>query len=163
MSTGEKVDVAKGMPGKQLSIKQFISVLMAKANEERIKEELESKEPDFFVGPNGRILPKEFKNWIGSSRRDSLLKKAKDKKVKNAVNQLYRPGSFIGDGGTASVIKFEKATKLGLGYQGNSHIQKGREMLHYIDKKILTQSNLSASDRKLAEKLAKDLRRAIWR
>lgn len=69
---------------------------------------------------------------IGSKyRRESLLRKAKNPKVKNVVSQLYRAGSFIGDGGTASVIKFEKATGIGLGRNGNTHMQKGREMLRY--------------------------------
>ena len=76
---------------------------------------------------------------------------------------LYRPGSFIGDGGTASVIKFEKATGIGLGSRENTHMQKGREMVSYIEKKILTQTDLSASDRKLANELAKSLKKAMWR
>lgn len=82
--------------------------------------------------------------------------------LRNTINQLYRRTSFIGDGGTASVIKFEKATGLGLGRNGNTHMQKGKEMLKYIDHKVLTQKNLSASDRKLAVNLAKALRKAIW-
>ena len=51
-------------------------------------------------------LPGKYKNWIGLSKRDKLLKRAKSEKLKNAIKQLYRPGSFIGDGGTASVLKF---------------------------------------------------------
>lgn len=83
--------------------------------------------------------------------------------MKNAINQLYRPGSFIGDGGTASAIKFEKATGLGLGNKGNSHVQKGREMLKYIESKVLGQTNLSESDKKIARQLAKSLKKALWR
>ena len=45
------------------------------------------------------------------------------------MNELYRPGAFIGDGGTASVIKFEKATGLRLGRNGGTHEQKGRDRL----------------------------------
>ena len=158
MSSGPNVDIAKGMPGSQIDIDQVISEITAKENEERIAEELE---PDFFVGPNGKALPKVLKNGIGTNKRESLLKEAQNPLVVNAVNQLYRKGSFIGDGGTASVIKFEKATGLGLGSRGNTHMQKGQEMLSYLEKKVLTQPNLSASDRKLARKLADDLREAI--
>ena len=42
------------------------------------------------------------------------MKKAKASELKNAVNQLYRPGTMIDDGGTVSVLKFEKATGLAL-------------------------------------------------
>lgn len=49
------------------------------------------------------------------------MKKAKDSELKNAVNQLYRPGAMIGDGGTASVLKFEKTTSLGIAKHGKLH------------------------------------------
>ena len=78
----------------------------------------------------------------------------------NAVDQLYRSGAFIGDGGTASVIKFEKRTGLGLGRNGGTHEKEGREMIKYIEDKILTQ-NLSKSDRKLANSLVKKLKQAL--
>ena len=55
-------------------------------------------------------LPGKYKNWIGVSKRDKLLKRAKNEKLKNAIKQLYRPGSFVVDDGTASVLKFEKRT-----------------------------------------------------
>ena len=160
MCSGENCGIGKGLPGFQIGIEQMASIIRAKDNEERIAKTLEA---DYFVGPNGKALPKELKRWIGTSRREALLKRAKDSKVKNAVNQLYRLGSFIGDGGTASVIKFEKATGIGLGSKGNTHMQKGKEMLKYIESKILTQKNLSASDRKLAKQLAKSLKQAMWR
>jgi hypothetical protein len=160
MSSRPSIDVAQGSPGSQLGLDQFLSTITAQINEQRIAGELT---PDFFVGPNGKALPKALKNWIGTNRRTSLLSKAKNPRLKNAINQLYRPGSFIGDGGTASVIKFEKATGLGLGSKGNTHTQKGREMLKYLESKVLTQPNLSASDRKLAQQLASALKRALWR
>lgn len=159
MSSGPSIDIIKGLQGDQLSVEQLRNEITARNNENRVKSELET---DFFVGPNGKVLPKAFKNWIGSNRRESLLKKAKNPMLRNTINQLYRRTSFIGDGGTASVIKFEKATGLGLGRNGNTHMQKGKEMLKYIDHKVLTQKNLSASDRKLAVNLAKALRKAIW-
>ncbi len=160
MSSGPNANIISGFPGTQIGIDQIISEITAIENEYRIAKELI---PDFFVGPNGKALPKKLKKWIGTSKRDSLLKKAKNAKLKNAINQLYRPGSFIGDGGTASAIKFEKATGLGLGNKGNSHVQKGREMLKYIESKVLGQTNLSESDKKIARQLAKSLKKALWR
>lgn len=49
------------------------------------------------------------------------MKKVKDSELKNAVNQLYRPRAMIGDGGTASVLKFEKATGLGIAKHDKLH------------------------------------------
>lgn len=95
-----------------MGFEQTTSELVARENETRIFNELKT---DFFVGPNGKILPKAFEQWIGANRREALLKKAKNPKVKNVVNQLYRPNSF--------------------GSNGNTHMQKGKEMLRYIEKK----------------------------
>ena len=159
MSSGERVDVAYGLPGGQSTIEQFDSEFIARENEERIAKELE---PDFYVAPNGKAVPKELKQWIGDNQREILLKNAEDVKLKNAISQLYRKGAIIGDGGTASVIKFEKTTGIGLGRNGNTHIQKGKEMIKYIENKILKSQDLSNSDKELAEKLVKDLRREIW-
>lgn len=157
MSSGSEIDVAYGLPGDQLTINQLESEMIARENEERI-----SRETDFYVGPNGKALPKELKEWIGDNRREFLLKAAKNEKLKNAIKQLYRKGAFIGDGGTASAIKFEKATGIGIGRNGNSHVQKGKEMIKYIENKILKNETLSRTDRALAKQLAEALRKEIW-
>lgn len=119
---------------------------------------------DFYVGSNGGVLAGRYKGWIGVNRRDRLLKKAKNPKLRNAINQLYKPGSFIGDGGTASVLKFEKRTGVYTGHNGNSHFQKAEEMLNHMTKKVLKE-NLSPSERKLSEKLVKSLKKSLveWR
>lgn len=120
-----------------------------------------SNHVDFYVGANGKVLEAKYKKWIGVNRRERLLKKAKDPKLKNAINQLYRAGSFIGDGGTASALKFEFATGIGLGKSGNTHERKARETIRFIDKKILSNNSLSNSDRKLANSLKKKLLQAL--
>lgn len=89
------------------------------------------------------------------------MKKAKNPKLKNVINQLYRPGSFIGDGGTAAALKFEIATGLGLGKNGNFHTQKVLDTIKYLDKKILSGKPLSNGDRKLAGTLKKKLLNAL--
>ena len=159
MSSGERVGIAAGTSGAQLSLGQLYSSLKAAENESKLSKEIET---NFFVGPNGKVLPSKFKKWIGKSRREHLLKRAKNIKLKNAVNQLYRPKSFIGNGGTASVIKFEKATGYGLGRNGKTHMQKGREMIKYLEKKVLSQNNLSSGDRKLAYYLINELKKAVY-
>ena len=70
------------------------------------------KEPD-YIAPNGKILAREYKNWIGTNMRDEIIKKIEDKDLYNIFNPIYiAPGSIIGDGGTADVIRFEKETGL---------------------------------------------------
>lgn len=118
------------------------------------------EEPDYYVGSNGGVLLAKYKKWLGVSRRKSLLRIAKNAKLKNAVDQLYRPGAIIGDGGTASVLKFEKATGLGLGKNGNTHATKALCTIKYI-KRIMQTQNLSHGDQKLARKLLKDLINAL--
>jgi len=115
---------------------------------------------DFYVGSNGQALPGRYRNWIGVNRREKLLKYARNPKLVNAIKQLYRPGSFIGDGGTASVLKFEKRTGIKVGHMGNSHLQKSQEMARYISNKVLKE-NLSKSDKKRANGLLNSLRKAI--
>lgn len=82
--------------------------------------------------------------------------------MKNVIKQLYRGKSFIGDGGTADVIRFEQETGIMLGKNGGSHVQKGIDMASYIQNKILTQ-NLSDTDRTLAARLLNDLDSALSR
>ncbi len=115
---------------------------------------------DFYVGRNSKVLPGEYKKWIGVSRRDVLLKKAKNDRLRNAIDQLYKKGSFIGDGGTASILKFEKRTGIKFGRNGNSHLQKAEDMEKYMKNRVLSE-NLSKSDKKLANTILKMLRRAI--
>lgn len=116
---------------------------------------------DFYVGQNSMALPGKYKNWIGVSRRDKLLKRAKNEKLRNAINQLYRPGSFIGDGGTASVLKFEKRTGEHVSKSPLGHYNKAKEIVVYL-KRIISNEQLTKSERKLANKLVKKLKRSIW-
>ena len=117
-------------------------------------------ESDFFVGPNGMVLPAKLKKWIGVNRREHILKNVKNPMLRNAIDMLYRKGSFIGDGGTASVIKFEKRTGVATGRNGNTHMQKGKEMVRFLTKKVLAQP-LSNSERKTTKKLIRKLQKAL--
>ena len=118
--------------------------------------------PDFYVGPNGKALPSQYKDWIGTNIQKELLEQAENLQLQNAIKQLYRGNSFIGDGGTADVIRFEQQTGLMLGKNGGSHVQKGIDMAKYIENKILTQ-DLSPSDRALTIQLLEDLYSALGR
>ena len=94
-----------------------------------------------------------------------LLKKYKEmyagiKFVIGPDYSMFDKSSIIGDGGTAAVIRFEKATGRNLGRNGKSHIQKGRDMLSYLNR-IASSENLSQSDRIIANKLISDLKSAL--
>ncbi|MFW5631359.1 MAG: hypothetical protein ACOCNB_11370 [Acetivibrio ethanolgignens] len=117
---------------------------------------------DYYVGPNGKVLPSQYKDWIGTNIQEELLSQAENPQLKNAIKQLYRGKSFIGDGGTADVIRFEQETGIMLGKNGGSHVQKGIDMASYIQNKILTQ-NLSDTDRTLATRLLDDLNSVLGR
>ncbi len=118
--------------------------------------------PDFYVGPNGKALPSQYKDWIGTNIQKELLEQSENLQLQNAIKQLYRGNSFIGDGVTADVIRFEQQTGLMLGKNGGSHVQKGIDMAKYIENKILTQ-DLSPSDRALAIQLLENLYSALGR
>ena len=130
---------------------------------ERLDSAIESSlVSDFYVGSNGKALPHQYKDWIGTNIQKELLNQTENPQLKNAIKQLYRGNSFIGDGGTADVIRFEKQTGLMLGKNGGSHVQKGIDMAKYIENKILIQS-LNPSDRELATRLLEDLYNALGR
>lgn len=111
---------------------------------------------------HGKILPSQYKDWIGTNLQKKLLSQAENSQLQNAIKQLYRGSSFIGDGGTSDIIRFERQTGLMLGKNGGSHVQKGIDMAKYIENKILTQ-NLSPSDKALAKQLLEDLNDVLGR
>lgn len=114
------------------------------------------KEPDFYVGQNSKVMLAEHKKWLGVSRRDSMLKKAKSKELKNAVDKLYRANSIVGDGSTATALIFEKSTGLNLAKHG-SHLEKAEGMLRYLNK-IIKKGAVPKGDLKLAIYLKKKTR-----
>ena len=121
------------------------------------------KKPDFYVGASGKTALAKHKRWIGKSKRDKLLRSAHHPRLKSAINQLYRKGAFIGDGGTASAVKFERATGLGLGKNGGTHEKKAAEMAIHL-RKLINSGGLSNSDKKLAKTLEKALLLALgWK
>ena len=119
-----------------------------------------NKETDFYVGENGKALPAKYKDWLGESKRNELLAQANNAKLHNAIDQLYRPKSFIGDGGTASALRFEKSTGLKIGRGGKDHYQKAIDMERHLSNKVLNEP-LTPDEKTIAEKLIKDLKKAI--
>lgn len=90
--------------------------------------------------------------------RETLLDSVSNQKLKNAIDQIYRPGAKIGDGGLADAIRHELKTGELVG--GKSHITKGIERVRNLENIIRTQ-NLSKSDLEIATKLLNDLKIAL--
>lgn len=128
--------------------------------ESRNEQSLSDSIADFFAGESGKVLPAELSGWIGDNQREHYMSSVSNSKLKNAVNQLYRKSSIIGDGGTAAVIRFEKATGRNLGRNGKSHTQKGKDMLAYLNR-IVSSEKLNQSDSSIASKLISDLKLAL--
>ena len=92
------------------------------------------------------------------SKREQLLKLVTNPKLRNTVNDLYRPGAVIGDGGTADSIRHYLKTGELVG--GSTHIQKGEERVRNL-KNILETQDLNTTDRKIAYELMQDLIAAL--
>jgi hypothetical protein len=92
------------------------------------------------------------------SKRDELLSKVTNDPLRNAVDQLYKEGSQVGDGGTADAIRYELRTGQQVG--GKWHLQKGWDYaIHLQD--ILNSQNLNPVERSIAEQLYNDLVSAL--
>lgn len=100
------------------------------------------------------------KAFKGTSKtvRETLLESASNQKLKNAIDQIYRPGAKIGDGGLAHAIRHELKTGELVG--GKLHIIKGTERVKNLENIIKTQ-NLSQSDLDIVQKLLNDLKNAL--
>ena len=98
---------------------------------------------------SGSPDPNRF-NW-----REKLLKMAQNSKLKNIIDQLYRWNARTGDGGTADKLREEAANGEYL-----KHLQKAQDKIIEINK-LLNDSTLSESDRKLAYQLLNDLYEAV--
>jgi len=94
----------------------------------------------------------------GSNQRGRLLSSATNPRVKDAIDQLYRPGASVGDGGLADAIRHERETGGHVG--GKSHLLKGKERLKSL-RRILKEERLNQQDQKIVEKLIKDIRDAM--
>ena len=113
---------------------------------------------DFYADSRGKLLPAAYKEWLGTSKRDELLGSVNHPKLKKAIDELYRPGSIIGDGGTADIIRFENATGILMSRAG--HIQKGIDMTRYLQS-FIDEKNLTTDEKRLAQEIIKNLRDAL--
>ena len=90
--------------------------------------------------------------------RDQLLNRVQNGKLKNAINEIYRPGAKIGDGGLADAVRHELSTGKLVGEK--SHVIKAQERATNLEN-IIRKQNLSQGDLNIANKLLNDLRKAL--
>lgn len=113
---------------------------------------------DFYADSRGKLLPAAYKEWLGTSKRDELLGSVNHPKLKKAIDELYRPGSIIGDGGTADIIRFENATGILVSRAG--HIRKGIQRIKQMQR-IIDGNELSREEKALAQELIRHLQDAL--
>ena len=91
---------------------------------------------------------------MSGTNREKLLSMVQNNKLATYINEVYRPGASIGDGGTADALISEF-------YEGNSrHLLKAQERLVGINK-IISSENLGLNDLDVAEAIRDDLEYAI--
>ncbi|MEA5095218.1 MAG: hypothetical protein VB128_09710 [Sedimentibacter saalensis] len=91
---------------------------------------------------------------LTGSNRDKLLSTTQNSELRKIVDQLYRPGATIGDGGTASKLVQEF-------YEGSStHLIKAQERLNQLNN-LAKSGNLGFNDLDILEALRNDLNNAI--
>lgn len=90
--------------------------------------------------------------------RNKLLGQAKNPRLRNAINQLYKKYSKYGDGGTAAAVIKEALDGGKVG--GKVHLEKAIGYATNLER-IIRNGNLTSGDMAIAQKLLKDLKDAI--
>jgi hypothetical protein len=102
------------------------------------------------------LAAKEVK-LLGTAR-DNLLNAAQNPKLRDAINNLYRPGAKVGSGSSMDAYRFEQATGQLLSPTG--HGQKLFDRRTQLQK-LLHDPNLSPSDRQITKDLLIDIQNAL--
>ena len=91
---------------------------------------------------------------LTGSTRDKLLATVQDLELRKIVNELYRHGATVGDGGTAAILveEFSKGS--------STHLLKATERLKQL-KKLASSGKLGLNDLDVVEALIDDLESAI--
>lgn len=103
------------------------------------------------------VISKDLELKLVNNNRESLLNSVKTQKAKNIISELYRPGAFVGDGGTADKLIDEAINGVKLGER--SHYQKAKDRAREISKTLL--KNLAPGDETILIKEKEKLEKAI--
>ncbi|MGI6212709.1 MAG: hypothetical protein ACOYJJ_09035 [Anaerovoracaceae bacterium] len=122
-------------------------------------EKTDKKKVDFYAGPRyTQIVPAKYSEWIGDNKYQQLMRDAPGEEAKKYIRTAYRKGSVIGDGGTVAIRKFEKATGLNCGRNGNDHSKKVADLIRQIEKSL--KRDVSRSEKKYLESELEKLKKA---
>lgn len=103
---------------------------------------------------------KKLENEISKmdlSSREKVLSYATEKETASLIDELYRPGATIGDGGLADALRYEKQTGKLLSKTG--HLTKVKERIRSIEKML--SRNPNHPDRNLLLALKENLEKAL--
>ena len=91
---------------------------------------------------------------LTGTTREKLLSTVQDSELSKIVNELYRPGATVGDGGTASILVAE------FNNGSSKHLIKATERLTQL-KNLSTSRKLGLNDLDIVDGLINDLESAI--
>lgn len=83
----------------------------------------------------------------------------KNSKLKELIDELYRPNAKIGSGSTADAVRHELATGEQIG--GASHSQKATDAVKSLERWLGNNPAATPGDRAAAENVIKDLMNAL--
>ncbi|SFF40208.1 hypothetical protein SAMN04487969_13415 [Paenibacillus algorifonticola] len=89
------------------------------------------------------------------STREKLLSAVQSVDLRGFINELYRPGAKVGDGGTAAIL-----TKEFLDSAFPTHLQKAQDQLRVLNK-LAKSGKLSLNDLDILDALADDLEKEL--
>lgn len=107
-----------------------------------------SGKADFYVAPNGDVLPGEYESWIGDNQRDQILSQIEDQTLRSVLGQMYSKDSVIGTGSLAELMSFYDRT----GLMSVSEIErKGAEKAaNYVHRQLFA-GMISTAEKKVVE------------
>ena len=91
-----------------------------------------------------------------TTMRDALLQAAQNPGLRNAINELYRRGGKVGDGGTADYIRYE-LTELGKSLAQSGHAVKAVNYARNLEG-LLKEGAMNLADSQLARIIINGLR-----
>ena len=111
---------------------------------------------DFYVSPAGEAIEGKYESWIGRNRRDEMMERAENQRLKNVIGQVYFVDSVIGDGSMADMMRFGKNT----GKLETRMVGSAEEKLRMLQR-LSSEKYFSDSDIRLANMLLRKLELAM--
>ncbi|WP_114752777.1 hypothetical protein [Pleomorphovibrio marinus] len=112
-----------------------------------------------WVGGFNKITAARGGTKLLGTARTNLLSRVQNPKLKNIVNDLYRPGAKVGSGSSMDAFRLEKLTGGTVG--GKSHHTKLLNYRTALQRVWGNRANLSPSDRQITKQLLQDIQNAL--